>query len=159
MFCDQCGAHLQVGQRNCVQCGKLATVVGEPGRNRVRDHVKMVALLWWAYSSLHMLGAVGLFLMAKFVAPWLSRIPNPPPPGVMQLIPLIVSVVGGLIVIKSAVGFAVGWGLLQRESWGRMLALVMGFLVTLNVPIGTYTLWVLLPSQSETEYRAMAAAA
>jgi hypothetical protein len=39
----------------------------------------------------------------------------------------------------------------------------MGFIALLNVPIGTglgiYTLWVLLPSQSEDEYRALAQAA
>jgi hypothetical protein len=44
-----------------------------------------------------------------------------------------------------------------------MVALVLGFLVLVNVPIGTaigiYTLWVLLPSQSEAEYRELSVAA
>jgi hypothetical protein len=41
--------------------------------------------------------------------------------------------------------------------------LVMGFLALLRIPLGTalgiYTLWVLLPSQSDEEYRALALAA
>jgi hypothetical protein len=40
---------------------------------------------------------------------------------------------------------------------------VVGFLALLNVPIGTalgiYTLWVLLPAQSDDEYKALAQAA
>ena len=73
------------------------------------------------------------------------------------------AMVGWLILAKAAMGFVAGWGLLQREDWARMFALVLGFIALLSVPIGTalgiYTLWVLLPSQSEGEYRALAAAA
>jgi len=39
----------------------------------------------------------------------------------------------------------------------------VGFLALLNIPIGTalgiYTLWVLLPQQSDEEYRSLAQAA
>jgi len=52
-------------------------------------------------------------------------------------------------------------GLLEREPWARTLALVLGFLSLFKVPVGTalgiYTLWVLLPAQSEQEYRRLAA--
>jgi glucose uptake protein GlcU len=61
------------------------------------------------------------------------------------------------------VGFFAGWGLLQHEEWARVFALVVGFIALLNVPIGTalgiYTLWVLLPSQSAEQYKALAQAA
>src|SRR5208337_1363036 len=54
-------------------------------------------------------------------------------------------------------------GLLQRQGWARIFALVVGFVALLNVPIGTalgiYTLWVLLPRQSDDEYKALAQAA
>jgi hypothetical protein len=43
------------------------------------------------------------------------------------------------------------------------VALVVGFIALLNVPIGTvlgiYTLWVLLPTQSDDEYKALTRAA
>jgi len=52
---------------------------------------------------------------------------------------------------------------LQREDWARTIALVVGFVALLNVPLGTalgvYTLWVLLPRQSDDEYKALAQAA
>jgi hypothetical protein len=52
------------------------------------------------------------------------------------------------------------WGLLERESWARMLGLVLGFLALLRFPLGTalgiYTLWVLLPEESGREYDRLA---
>jgi hypothetical protein len=163
MFCDQCGAHLQTGQGHCVRCGKAALGVAEYGRNRVREHVKLVGLLWMAYSAFYLIGGVIVLLAAKFVVVRIGAIPNGPPPEVMEWLPTVVSTVGWLILLKSAVSFVAGWGLLQHEDWARMVALVLGFLVLVNVPIGTaigiYTLWVLLPSQSEAEYRELSVAA
>jgi len=75
----------------------------------------------------------------------------------------VLSFIGWLILAKGAAGFVAGWGLLQRQEWARVFALVMGFIALLSVPIGTalgiYTLWVLLPNQSDEEYRALAHAA
>ncbi len=163
MFCDQCGAHLQAGQAHCVRCGKAVTGLVEYGRSRVREHVKLVGILWMAYSSLHVMAGVVVLFVAKFVVIRIGQIPNGPPPEVMAWLPAVVSTVGWLILVKAVLGFAVGWGLLQHEEWARTFALVLGFLVILSVPIGTalgiYTLWVLLPSQSEREYRELAAAA
>jgi hypothetical protein len=62
-------------------------------------------------------------------------------------------------VIKGVLGIIAGWGLLERQSWARVLALVLGFLSLIHMPFGTaigvYTLWVLLPGPSEIEYRQM----
>ena len=48
-------------------------------------------------------------------------------------------------------GMVAGYGLLRRKAWGRILAMVVGFLGFLglvNFPLGTaigiYTFWVLL---------------
>jgi hypothetical protein len=52
--------------------------------------------------------------------------------------------------------------LIQREPWARLVALVLGFIALFNVPFGTavgvYTLWVLLPAQSQQEYDALVVA-
>jgi len=71
-------------------------------------------------------------------------------------------VLGIFVLAKAACGFIAGWGLMQREPWARVIALVLGFISLFNIPFGTavgiYTLWVLLPAQSQEEYDAMAAA-
>ena len=80
----------------------------------------------------------------------------------MFLRPLL-SFIGLLILAKALAGFLAGYGLLQRESWARMLALILGFISLFNIPFGTalgiYTLWVLLPAASDEEYRALSRAA
>jgi predicted nucleic acid-binding Zn ribbon protein len=163
MFCDQCGAPLQTGQARCARCGKQVTGLLEQERSRVRSHAKLVGILWMAYSALHVVGGVVLLLIARFVALRIGEIPNGPPPEVMMWVRPLLSVVGWLILAKAAVGIVAGWGLLQHEDWARVFALVLGFLALLSVPIGTalgiYTLWVLLPSNSEKEYKALAEAA
>jgi len=163
MFCDQCGTQLQAAQARCGRCGKVVLGATPAGDNRVREHVKLLAILWMAYSAMHVVGGVVVLLVSKLVVVRLGHTPNGPPPEVMAWLPALVSAVGWLILAKAAVGIITGWGLLQREDWARIVALVMGFVALLSVPIGTalgiYTLWVLLPSQSEEEYRTLAQAA
>ena len=47
----------------------------------------------------------------------------------------------------------VGWGLLKRKSWSRILAIIFGILNLFGFPIGTalgiYTLWVMFKPESE----------
>ena len=162
MFCNQCGAELQMGQAYCARCGKPAAGPMTQQKNRVREHVKLVAILWMAYSSMLAMGGFITLFFAKMVIAHLVVIPNGPPPELFLWLRPFLGVIGWLILLKGAAGFLTGWGLLQQEGWARVLALVMGFLALLSVPIGTvlgiYTLWVLLPSESEREYQAMAAA-
>ena len=60
-------------------------------------------------------------------------------------------------------GICVGWGLMQRQPWARIAALILGILALFHPPFGTalgiYTLWVLLSNDAGTEYEHMARAA
>ena len=64
----------------------------------------------------------------------------------------------GLVCV--IIGVIVGFGLVNRYRWSRMLAIVLACLALLNIPFGTvlgiYTLWVLLPSSSEQEFSQLA---
>lgn len=163
MYCDQCGAQLQSGEPRCGRCGK--TVLGpiELRRSRVRDHIRLLGILWMAYSAMHVVAGVVVIAIAQILFGRLIHIPNGPPPEVIVWLRPLISFFGWLILAKAAAGFFAGWGLLQREEWARIVALVVGFVALLNIPIGTalgiYTLWVLLPGQSDDEYKALAQAA
>ncbi|MGP0096923.1 MAG: hypothetical protein ACLPHI_07790 [Terriglobales bacterium] len=163
MFCDQCGAQLQEREASCGRCGKPVLGLIELRRSRVREHVRLLGILWLAYSALHVVAGVVVIVIAQTLFGHLIHIPNGPPPEVLIWLRPLITVVGWLILAKAAAGFIAGWGLLQREEWARIVALVVGFVALLNVPIGTalgiYTLWVLLPSQSDDEYKALAQAA
>ena len=160
MFCDQCGAQLQTGEARCGRCGKPVVGPSELRRGRVREHVRLVGIFWIAYSALHVVAGVVLLIVAETIFGGVFHFNNGPPPEVTAWLRPLLSVFGWLILAKAAAGFVAGWGLLQRQEWARTVALVVGFVALLNVPIGTalgiYTLWVLLPAQSDDEYKALA---
>ncbi len=163
MFCDGCGAAVQPGQAFCSRCGKqvvgpVSVIPQRPGR--VQGHIQLLGIFWLAVSALSSIGGVVLLVLANSLFAHLHDFVDMgaqgPPTGFLR--PLL-SVIGIFVLAKAAVGFLTGWGLLQRESWARILAIVLGFLSLFNIPFGTavgvYTLWVLLPAQSQQEYDAL----
>ena len=167
MFCDQCGNTLLAGQQYCSRCGKeVISRMGYLPKSRVQEHVRLLAILWIAYSAMNVFGGVALILIANsmfntMLSTIFSRLSHGaalPPEVTLWLRPLFISI-GSFVLIKAAAGFFAGWGLLQRESWARILALVVGFIALFNIPVGTvlgiYTLWVLLPARADQEYRAL----
>ncbi len=166
MFCDQCGAQLQAGDARCGRCGKTVLGLIELRRSRVRNHVRLLGILWMAYSALYVLLGVAVLIVAQVIFGSVNgviHIPNGPPPQVTVWLRPLLTCVGWLILAIAATGFFTGWGLLRREGWARTVALIVGFLALLRIPLGTalgiYTLWVLLPTQSDDEYKALAQAA
>ncbi len=162
MFCDGCGGAVQPGQSFCSHCGKQ--IVGpvtamQPRRSRVQEHIHLLGILWLAISAFNAVGGVILYILANTLFAHMRDLGAPEAPTAF-LRPLL-SVVAILVLAKAALGFIAGWGLLRREPWARIVALVLAFLALLNVPFGTaigvYTLWVLLPGPSERDYEALAA--
>lgn len=155
MFCDACGAGLQTGQAFCPKCGKEVRVgfsVAYPRPDRVREHVRLVGILWLAYSAFHVVGGMVLSILARTIFSHNGHSAGPGPFFLHSLFAFL----GLLLLAKALLGVIAGWGLLQRESWGRVLVLILAFIALLDPPLGTvlgiYTLWVLLPAESEKQY-------
>ena len=152
MYCDRCGMELQASAAFCSRCGKAfgPTAGAAAPMGRVASHLKVLAILWIVFSALRLLPGMALTALSEVGMRFL-------PPEVPQFVHTILPLAGGILMISGALGLITGWGLLTRQSWARMLGIVMGFLSLLHFPLGTvlgiYTLWVLLPSQSEQEYR------
>jgi len=163
MFCDGCGAALQAEQAFCSRCGKEikgGLHLAGPRRSRVREHIRFLGILWLAVSAFNAVGGVVLFIVANTIFVRANHLGGEPAPTFLH--PLL-TLIGGLILVKAAAGFAAGWGLLQREPWARMVTLIVAFIALFNFPFGTalgvYSLWVLLPTESEREYEEQARAA
>ena len=152
--------------RNCSRRSRVVRAAASPcwGLSDidaiVQEHVRLVGILWMAYSALTVVAGVVLVIVARTI---FGGHFNGPPPQVTAWLGPFLTFIAGIILIKGAAGFIAGWGLLQREPWARAVTLVIGFISLFNVPLGTalgiYTLWVLLPAQSDDEYQALAKAA
>jgi hypothetical protein len=157
MFCDGCGTTVQAGQAFCSRCGKqiVGPVVAMQQRaGRVQGHIHLLAIFWFAISAFNAIMGVVLYILANtLLAPGGAA-------GAPVFLRPLLSVVAIIILGGAALGFSAGWGLLHREPWARVLTLVLAFLVLfINIPVGTavgvYTMWVLMPGESEQEYEAL----
>jgi hypothetical protein len=163
MFCDGCGTAVQPGQTFCSRCGKQIigpVIVMQQRPGRVQSHAHLLGIIWLAISAFNTIAGVVLYILANTLFAHLHELGAPEAPTAF-LRPFL-SVIALLVLGKAAFGFIAGWGLLHREPWARILSLVLGFVSLFHIPFGTavgvYTLWVLLPAQSQEEYDAMAAA-
>ncbi|MCX6627035.1 MAG: hypothetical protein NTW28_05340 [Candidatus Solibacter sp.] len=154
MFCDRCGANLQGPVSFCPHCGRQFGAAPPllPSVNRVAGHLRNVAILWLVYSALRVLPGLFLNSFSNWGLPFTG--------GAPYFAHEIVRTFGGIFLATGVIGLIAGWGLYERRSWARILAIVLAFLNLLHPPFGTaigiYTLWVLLPAASEAEYQRMA---
>jgi hypothetical protein len=153
MFCDRCGTRLEPSQSYCPSCGKpVGTVPLMPVQSRVAGHVRLLGILWLAISAFRLIP--GLFLLTMF-----RHGHSFMPPDVPYFVFGMMRMIGGLLLAGAVLGLVTAWGLLERQPWARMLAIVLGCFSLMDMPFGTalgiYTLWVLLPARSEEEYRQM----
>ncbi len=145
MFCDRCGTGLITGQNYCHACGKpIALVSPGPARSRLEGHIKALGILWMVYSGLRLLP--GAFLSGWG---WHGMHGSHFPHFFMPFLGFL----GGWLVISAILGFMVGWGLLERQSWARPLAIFLGVLALfhplLGTALGIYTLWAMLSANGE----------
>lgn len=155
MFCHVCGARLEPSASFCPSCGRpVGGASLTPPERRIAGHIRLLAILWLAMSAFQLLP--GLAMLSMFGhGPWVWWSGGP------EFVLGFVRVFGIVFLAGGVLGIVAGWGLLDRQPWSRGLALVLGFVNLIHIPFGTalgiYTLWVLLPAQSEREFRARAA--
>jgi hypothetical protein len=119
-----------------------------PAQGRIAGHLRLLGILWLALSAFRLVP--GLVLLAM-VDTGMFREGGAPP----FLSSLLEGVAASLLILALA-GVVTGWGLLTRQPWARMLAIVLGAVGLIDMPFGTalgiYTFWALLPAESEQQY-------
>ncbi|MGE5322133.1 MAG: zinc-ribbon domain-containing protein [Actinomycetota bacterium] len=156
MFCQNCGTEVRPGQSFCSGCSRpLSDYALAAQTSRLQRNLQLLGIFWIAYSAISVLGGVVLVIIANALFGPAGHTGAP-----LFLQPMLTTV-GVFLIVKAALGIAAGWGLMQREHWARILAVVLGFLALIHIPLGTalgiYTLWVLLSPGADDEYRALAA--
>ncbi len=175
MLCASCGSSMEGAF--CSRCGAPAPVP-PPGPNpmygvpapvwqepRVQRHLQTTGILWCVYGAYRAISGIfgALFLAGISTHGFIGDWGVPRPFSFMGGAPWMAGLAGFITVITlfySALSFLVGFSLLTRKPWGRVLAIVLSILQLIKIPFGTalgiYTLWVLAPSASGAEFDAIA---
>ncbi len=139
-------------------------------RSRLQNHLRTLGILWVILGVYRLLGWI---FALPFLGGFFGGMGHGWGRGVMYgpfghgdmtfhhawmatLIPMITLVV----ILMAGFSFLVGYALLTRQPWGRILAIIAAIFTLLKFPFGTalaiYTLWVLLPADSAAEYERIA---
>lgn len=148
MFCNGCGTTLQAGQKFCSNCGRelLGPIeAAQVYKSRVFEHIRLLGILWIAYSAFHLAGGIVLMVLGNTL--FLHMPMHGAPFGTPMFIHTFMIFLGIFLLAKATFGILAGVGLLKKEPWARMLTIVLSFFALfMNIPFGTalgvYTLWV-----------------
>lgn len=162
MFCNRCGTTVQPEYNLCPKCGALlsrtAGTKGVQNQGRLDRHLRTLGTLWIIVGVLFLIPAAIMLAVggaAHFVIHG--------EPLARFFGPIVLSVLGAGFFILAAGGICIGWGLMQRQAWARIAAIILGILALFHPPIGTalgiYTLWVLLSDDAGGQYERLARAA
>jgi len=115
---------------------------------QIKQHVRILGMVQVLNGSLSVL--VGILVFA-FLGGFGVIVDDP---IAFQIFGLTGLFVGAFLLVLSAPGIVAGCGLLKRRSWARNLAIAVGILQLIIVPIGTiigiYTFVVLAQANAET---------
>jgi hypothetical protein len=125
------------------------------------NRVRALSTVWFIYGGLGLVfGVLGMTFANSFLnggfgmwmhgGPW-GRTPFGPNFG-----PAFFHFIWVMIVLRSGLAFAAGYGLMERAPWGRVVAIVAAFLSIIKIPFGTalgiWTLVTLLGYRNTTLY-------
>jgi phage shock protein PspC (stress-responsive transcriptional regulator) len=117
----------------------------------MEDHVRILSILYIVFSAL------GLIIAAiVFVAVTGGGLISGDETAIM-VTTIVGTSVAGLILLLSAPGIIGGIGLMKKQSWARILVLVLGVINLINIPFGTalgiYTIWTLTNKETEKLFK------
>jgi hypothetical protein len=166
MYCSACGQGLEIGQVACPRCGRpvIATPPGVPGFQfelaTYASKIRALSTVWLIYAGLTVVFSfAGMAFARAFMfnhfGPWPHSWSHTPF-GPQWFGPEFLHFIWLFVILRAALLFAAGWGLMHREPWGRMVAIVAAFLSLFKFPFGTalgiWTLVTLMGYRNQTLY-------
>lgn len=165
MFCSACGQALVPGQPVCPQCGR-PTAPPVPTPPPVPDlafqlqnysgRIRALGICWFIYGGLSLLLSAGGLIFAGHMMNGFGPWSHGPWAGGWPFGPGFLHFALGFVVLRAVLAFVAGWGLMEHTPWGRVVAIVAGFLCLLKIPLGTalgiWTLVTLLGYRNATLY-------
>ncbi len=163
MYCSACGQAVAPGQPVCPQCGRPIGVQVPLVPNldlqlqTYASRIRALSIVWYIWGGVSLaFGGIGLVAANAYLngafGPWMRG-----PGGHWPFFgPGLIHFAWAMIVVRSALAFIAGWGLMERTQWGRIVAIAAAFLSLLKFPIGMalgiWTLVSLLGYRNTTLY-------
>ena len=112
----------------------------------MEKHVTLVGVLHIVYHSLGFV--IGLVIFGILTT--IGRLVGDPDAAV--ILGIVGTAVGTFLIVLSVPGIIGGIALIKKRPWGRILAMVVGIIGIVDIPLGTalggYTLWVLMHDET-----------
>ena len=113
----------------------------------MKQHVTVVAALNIGLGALGVLMAIIAFVVLAGIGLLLIEEPD-----AMPILTFIATIAAGFLLIISVPDIIGGIGLVKRQSWARILVLILSVLKLINFPLGTivgvYSIWVLMQDEA-----------
>jgi hypothetical protein len=123
--------------------------------------IRILSICWFIYGGFSLLTGLAALTFAKAffsggLAPWMhGPWPNGPMPP-MLFGPALLHLIWVMLLLRSALAFAAGFGLMEHTQWGRLVAIVAAILCLIKIPFGTamgiWTLVMLLGYRNSSLY-------
>lgn len=166
MFCSACGHAVTPGQPACPRCGRPMAAVPSPATPPLipgwefqlsvyAGKLRSLSVVWFIYGALStVLGVLALSFANAIFEQRFRWTQGPIPP--LWFGPAFIHFAWLFLLMRVALALVAGWGLMHREPWGRIVAIVAAFVNILKFPLGTalaiWTLVVLMGYRNATLY-------
>jgi phage shock protein PspC (stress-responsive transcriptional regulator) len=146
------GGFQMTGQPSDVQQAQAHAQTQTPGPSvkqgiPMDEHIKILGILYIAFSALGLIAALIVFVAITGGGLISGN------DAAITITTIVGTAIAAVLVLFSAPGIIGGMGLLKRQSWARVLVLVLGIINLINIPFGTalgiYTIWVLTNKETE----------
>jgi len=177
MFCSGCGSALVPGQAFCPQCGRPVTATPVPPGvpptampgfqfelNNFAGRIRALSVVWFIFGGLTLVaGFVKLAFLHALISghggPWSHGWIGPFPQQWFG--PALLHFAWLFLLLHAGMALIAGWGLLERQPWGKVLAIVTAIFNVFEVfPFGIgmciWTLVMLLGYRNSTLYNQLA---
>lgn len=139
----------QVGAQTTSQPFEVQQTPGTTVRQGIPmdEHIKILGILYIAFSALGLIAALIVFIAITGGGLISGN------DAAITITSIVGTAIAAILVLFSAPGIIGGIGLLKKQSWARVLVLVLGIINLINIPFGTalgiYTIWVLTNKETE----------
>ena len=122
----------------------------------MESHKRILGILYVVSGTLQMVVVFGLSMFISTILALVAHEIDPDEAAILQLVTRIFQFLPGLVIVFFSIPTIIaGIGLLYKQKWALVLALILGCFKLFSFPIGTalgiYTIWVYVEQSKQSK--------